>query len=77
MVNRIKNSSLQGLVTSAEQAAASIESGMTVAMSGYAMAGYPKVIVEELIKRKQSGEDITINLITGANVPWIDEKIGN
>ncbi len=76
MVNRIKNSSLLGLVTSAEQAAASIESGMTVAMSGYAMAGYPKIIVEELIKRKQSGEDITINLITGANVPWIDEKLG-
>ncbi len=76
MSDRIKQSSLQGLVVSAEQAAASIKDGMTVAMSGYAMAGYPKAIVEALVKRKQNGEDLSINLITGANVPWVDDKLG-
>lgn len=76
MSEPIKHSSLQCLVTSAEQAAASIKSGMTVAMSGYAMAGYPKAIVETLVKRRQSGEELVINLVTGANVPWVDEKLG-
>jgi len=76
MNDRIIRSSLQRFITTAEQAAASIQTGMTVAMSGYAMAGYPKAVVEELIRRKQSGENLTINLITGANVPWLDEKLG-
>ncbi len=76
MKNIIKKSSLLKLVVPAELAAASIKDGMTVAMSGYAMAGYPKAITEELIKRKQNGESLSINLITGANVPWLDEKLG-
>lgn len=50
--------------------------GMTIAMSGYAMAGYPKAIPEELVRRKQEGQNLTINLITGANVPWLDELLG-
>jgi succinyl-CoA:acetate CoA-transferase len=49
---------------------------MTVAMSGYAMAGYPKAVVEALVRRKQSGEDLSLTLITGANVPWLDETLG-
>ena len=50
---------------------------MTVAMSGYAMAGYPKAIPEELVKRKTNGEPLAINLITGANVPWLDDVLGS
>jgi succinyl-CoA:acetate CoA-transferase len=49
---------------------------MTVAMSGYAMAGYPKAVVAALVQRKQSGEDLSFELITGANVPWLDEELG-
>ena len=63
-------------ISAAEEAAASIRTGMTVAMSGYAMAGYPKAVVDALVQRKQSGEDLTFELITGANVPWLDEKLG-
>ena len=40
------------------------------------MAGYPKAVVESLLQRKQSGEDLSLNLITGANVPWLDETLG-
>lgn len=76
MDKRIKKISLQKLLVPAEVAAAAIKDGMTVAMSGYAMAGYPKAVPEELVKRKQSGENLSINLITGANVPWLDEKLG-
>ena len=70
------NRSLRGRISTAEEAAASIRDGMTVAMSGYAMAGYPKAVVESLVQRKQSGEDLSLNLITGANVPWLDETLG-
>lgn len=74
--DRIQKSSLRKLLSTAEEAAALIKNGMTVAMSGYAMAGYPKAVVEALISRKQNGEDLSINLLTGANVPWLDEKLG-
>ncbi len=63
-------------ISTAEEAAASIVNGMTVAMSGYAMAGYPKAVIEVLAQRKRGGEDLSLGLITGANVPWLDETLG-
>jgi succinyl-CoA:acetate CoA-transferase len=60
----------------AEEAAALITDGMTVAMSGYAMAGYPKAVVQSLVTRKAQGEDFSFHLLTGANVPWLDETLG-
>jgi succinyl-CoA:acetate CoA-transferase len=62
---------------SAAEAAAAIQNGMTVAMSGYAMAGYPKAVVDALVERKQQGEELSLSLVTGANVPWLDEKLGS
>jgi succinyl-CoA:acetate CoA-transferase len=75
MIDRI-SPSLKNRITSAANASEVIMDGMTVAMSGYAMAGYPKAIPEELVKRKQEGLNLAINLITGANVPWLDELLG-
>ena len=69
--------SLKNRVTSVAKATEIIVDGMTVAMSGYAMAGYPKAIPEELVRRKNEGLKISINLITGANVPWLDELLGS
>ena len=60
-------------ISAAEEAAASIRNGMAVAMSGYAMAGYTKAVVDALVQRKQSDEDLTFELITGAKVPWLYE----
>ena len=68
--------SLKNRITSAAKASEVIVDGMTVAMSGYAMAGYPKAIPEELVRRKNKGLNLAINLITGANVPWLDELLG-
>ena len=76
MNNGTGESSLKNRISTAEQAATSIRDGMTVAMSGYAMAGYPKAVVEALVQRKQSGEELSFGLITGANVPWLDETLG-
>ncbi len=61
--------------TSAEDAAALVTDGMHVAMSGYSASGYPKAVVEALRERKLAGDDFGIKLITGANVPWVDERL--
>ncbi|MDJ0924451.1 MAG: acetyl-CoA hydrolase/transferase C-terminal domain-containing protein [Acidimicrobiia bacterium] len=63
-------------IATAEEAASLIRDGTTVAMSGYAMAGYPKAVVQALVERKKRGEDLSFGLITGANVPWLDEMLG-
>ena len=75
MIDRICPS-LKNRITSAANASEVIVDGMTVAMSGYAMAGYPKAIPEELARRKQEGQNLAIKMITGANVPWLDEFLG-
>ena len=72
---RAKHSLLPTAVA-ADEAAALIRHGMTVAMSGYAMAGYPKAVVDALVERTRNGEALSINLVTGANVPWLDDKLG-
>ncbi len=69
--------SLKNRMISAAKAAEVIQDGMTVAMSGYAMAGYPKAIPAELIRKKKEGNNLSINLVTGANVPWLDEVLGS
>lgn len=61
---------------SAAEAAASIAPTATVAMSGYAMAGYPKAVVRALTERAAAGEDLRLSIVTGANVPWLDEQLG-
>ncbi len=50
---------------------------MHVAMSGYSGAGYPKAVVEALRERKLAGDPFCISLTTGANVPWVDERLGS
>lgn len=76
MKGRIRNMELYDRIVTAEQAADRIVGGMTVAMSGYAMAGYPKAVVEAMVKRKKADDKFTVNLITGANVPFLDEVLG-
>jgi len=61
---------------SATDAAEMIRTGSTVAMSGYAMAGYPKAIVQALVERKEREAGFTLSLVTGANVPWLDRTLG-
>jgi succinyl-CoA:acetate CoA-transferase len=60
----------------AAEAAAFISDGMTVAMSGYAMAGYPKAVVQSLVEQQSRDNPVSIHLVTGANVPWLDETLG-
>ncbi len=65
---RIRSNDLKSKIMSAEEAAAMIKDGMTVAVSGFTPAGYPKAVPLALAKRAENGEDIGITLITGASV---------
>jgi len=66
--NRIKNKDIKKRVVTAEEASKLIKDGMTVGTSGFTPAGYPKAVPLALAKRAKEGEEIKINLITGASV---------
>ena len=68
MKERIKNKSIKNKIVTAEQASKLIKNGMTLGTSGFTPAGYPKAVPLALAKRAREGEDIKINLITGASV---------
>jgi succinyl-CoA:acetate CoA-transferase len=75
--DRIRNARLRGLVVSAEEAAAHIHPGETVAMSGFTGSGYPKVVPLALAERMDrchaAGEGFQIRLLTGASTaPELD-----
>ncbi len=76
MENRIESIALRERIATAEEAAAFITNGMTVAVGGYTSSGYPKAIAAELVKRKQSGEELQIRLLSGANVGPLDTLLG-
>ena len=54
-VDRIANARLRDRVVSAEAAAALIQPGETVAMSGFTGSGYPKAVPVELARRIEAG----------------------
>lgn len=67
-MNRMKHAALRSKITTAEDAASYIKSGMTVATSGFTVVGYPKAVPKALAQRASAGEEIKITLITGGNV---------
>ncbi|SFC79492.1 acetyl-CoA hydrolase/transferase family protein [Tropicimonas isoalkanivorans] len=72
--DRIKNAQLRAKVMSAEDAAALIENGEIVGMSGFTGSGYPKALPKALASRiEDAGEDLKIGLWTGASTgPELD-----
>ena len=74
---RIQHASLRNLVMSSDEAAALIHPGMTVAMSGFTGAGYPKAVPGALASRMNDaharGDDFRIRILTGASTaPELD-----
>lgn len=59
----------------AAEAAQIIKNGMTVAVGGYTSCGYPKVIINELVKRKESGEELLLNVVSGSNNGFVDTPL--
>ncbi|MDX2340346.1 acetyl-CoA hydrolase/transferase family protein [Micrococcus sp. M4NT] len=71
MSSRIHHPGLKAKVMSAAEAAAFIQPGTTVGMSGFTGSGYPKAVPMALAERIKAaharGEDFRINLHTGAS----------
>ncbi|KAF1701933.1 acetyl-CoA hydrolase/transferase family protein [Pseudoxanthomonas kaohsiungensis] len=77
MSNRIAHAGLAAKRMSAEQAAALIDPGMSVGMSGFTGAGYPKAIPLALATRitaaRDRGEPFALRILTGASTaPELD-----
>ena len=77
MNDRILHPLFRDRVMSAEQAAEEIRPGMTVAMSGFTGAGYPKAVPQALAARMEranaAGERFRIKVLTGASTaPELD-----
>ena len=77
MSERIQNSALRERVMTAAQAAELIQPGMTVAMSGFTGAGYPKAVPQALAARMEqandAGKSFRIRVLTGASTaPELD-----
>ena len=77
MENRIANAGLASRLMSASAAAALIQPGMTVGMSGFTGAGYPKAVPLALAERITAahgrGEDFGLRILTGASTaPELD-----
>lgn len=73
---RLRSAEALELVQSAEEAAEIIKDGMTVGVSGFTPSGYPKAVPLALAERAKNGDDIKIDLYTGASVgPEIDTAL--
>ncbi len=77
MNDRIQNPRARELLMSAEEAARRISPGMTVAMSGFTGAGYPKAVPQALAARMEQsnseGKPFRIRVLTGASTaPELD-----
>ena len=77
MHDRIGDAGMHDRLMSAGQAATLIKPGMTVAMSGFTGAGYPKAVPQALAARMEAaaatGEQFRIKVLTGASTaPELD-----
>jgi len=77
MNDRIRHAGLREKRMSADHAAALIQPGMTVAMSGFTGAGYPKAVPQALATHIEQaharGEDFRVKVMTGASTaPELD-----
>jgi succinyl-CoA:acetate CoA-transferase len=77
MSERIRHSGLRAKRMTAAEASTLIRPGMTVAMSGFTGAGYPKMVPKALATQIQQahdrGEDFRIKVLTGASTaPELD-----
>ena len=77
ITDRIRSKRVADKVITAAEAAELIAPGMTVGMSGFTGAGYPKAVPAALARRiteaRQSGEPFTVSVWTGASTaPELD-----
>ena len=68
---RVKHEGLRAKIMSAEQAAEFVQNGMTLAITGFTGAGYPKALPTAIAERAKAaharGEEFAFGMITGAS----------
>ena len=68
---RVKHEGLRAKIMSAEQAAEFVQNGMTLAITGFTGAGYPKALPTAIAERAKAaharGEPFAFGMITGAS----------
>ncbi len=79
--SRVLNSSFAQRVMSADEAAAMIQPGSLIGMSGFTGSGYPKAVPKALAKRieaaQERGESFRVSVLTGASTgPELDGALG-
>jgi succinyl-CoA:acetate CoA-transferase len=79
--SRVLNQALRQRIMSADEAAALIQNGDSVGMSGFTGSGYPKQVPMALARRvkalREKGETLRIGLLTGASTgPELDGELG-
>lgn len=67
-LERIRDSRLKDRVCTPEEAAASIENGMTLGLSGFTRAGDVKAVPVALVNRVKNEENFKVNVYTGASL---------
>lgn len=67
-LKRIHLKELQDKVTTAEEAASWIQDGMTLGLSGFTRAGDAKAVPTALVERARNGEQLKVNVYTGASL---------
>jgi succinyl-CoA:acetate CoA-transferase len=82
MAERILSEQLRSKIMSADEAAALIRDGETVAMSGFTYAGAPKAVPPALARRtlseRERGRELKVRLLTGASTgPEVDRAMGD
>ncbi|MBR2214481.1 MAG: acetyl-CoA hydrolase/transferase family protein [Selenomonadaceae bacterium] len=77
ITDRVRNKELQGKIVSAEEAAAFIKPGMTIACSGFTASAYPKAVPIALAERMKK-DPFTVNIWTGASTgPELDDVLAS
>src|SRR5574341_1216609 len=82
MTDRIRSSQLRGKTMPADEAAALVKDGETVATGGFTLAGAPKAVPPALARRtraeRERGRDLRFRLLTGASTgPEVDRELGD
>lgn len=67
-LRRIHAPQLREKVVSAAEAASWIKDGMTLGLSGFTRAGDAKAVPRALVKRAKNGEELKVNIYTGASL---------
>lgn len=67
-LGRIRYPGYHDKIMSAEKAAEFIKPEMTLGVSGFTIAGYPKAVAGELAKRARNGEKLELTVYSGASL---------